>query len=108
MRFWPIHADDPDCDGFDTATETFLGTDPSGQCAADSTSNNEPEPDKWPMDFDDSQGANLADVGFYIAVLNAIKPDPLYSERFDLNMDGRINLADVGFFVTFLNKSCSP
>ena len=77
------------------------------QCAADSTSNDEPEPDKWPLDFNDSQGANLTDVGFYVAPLNAIGPLPPYTTRLDINMDNAITMADVGLFTAPLNQTCS-
>ena len=42
------------------------------------------------------------------AVLNKIKPDPLYSERFDFDMNDKITITDVGFFIQLLNEFCSP
>jgi hypothetical protein len=105
---WPIPADDPDCDGFDTATETFLGTDPLVQCAADSTSNNEPPPDKWPVDHTDNQIVNLFDLIPYVAALNSTAPGPPYTERLDLNMSGDINVFDLIPFVPALNETCTP
>ena len=77
-------------------------------CASDNTPNNEAAPDKWPLDFNDSQVVTTTDIGFYVPVLNAVKPNPLYSERFDFNRDDQVTTADVGFFIPFLNKSCSP
>ncbi len=105
---WPIPADDPDCDGFDTTTETFVGTGPFGQCAADDTANNEDLPDKWPADMNDNQLVNLFDVVPYIAALNSVAPNPPYFARLDLNASGNINLFDLLPFIPVLNKACSP
>ncbi len=105
---WPIPADDPDCDGFDTTAETFLGTDPLAQCSADSISNNEPTPDKWPVDHTDNQKVNILDLVPYIAALNSTAPGPPYTVRLDLNMNGSINLFDLVPFIAVLNKTCTP
>ena len=108
LRPWPVPADDPDCDGFDTATETFLVADPFAQCALTPTANDEPLPDKWPVDFNDDQFVNLFDLIPYIGALNTVAPGPPYSVRLDLNASGDINLFDLIPFITFLNEGCSP
>ena len=104
---WSVPANDPDCDNFTTATETFIGTDPNKQCAANAGVNNDPPPDRWPTDFNDSQSTNTIDVGFFVPVLNKSAPGPPYSVRFDFNGNGTINSIDVGRFVPVLNKNCS-
>jgi hypothetical protein len=107
MPPWTVPANDPDCDNFTTAHETFVGTTATQQCAANTGVNNEPPPDRWPTDFNDSQSTNTIDVGFFVPVLNKSAPGPPYSQRFDFNGNGTINSIDVGRFVPVLNKSCS-
>src|SRR5262249_9031315 len=48
-----------DGDTFLDSAEGFIGTDAGVKCAATSAANDEPLPDKWPMDFDDNQKALL-------------------------------------------------
>ncbi len=105
---WPIATDDPDCDGFSTTTETFVGTDPFGQCAADDAANNEPLPDKWPTDADDNQQTNVFDVVPYIPALNSVAPGPPYFARLDLDASGDISVFDLVPFISRLNKVCTP
>ena len=111
---WTLASVDPDCDGFPSlapdgglAAETFVGTTPTVQCAATSVANDEPSPDRWPLDMNDDQRANMLDVLMYIGKLNKIAPDPLYVQRFDLSGDSRVNLVDVLKFVPFLNQTCT-
>jgi len=114
-NYWPTPSDDADCDGFPSTLtqnglgpESFIGTSGSLKCAATATANDEPTPDRWPVDFNDDQRATIPDVLLYIGKLNYISPDPLYVQRFDLNGDGRVNLVDVLKFVPFLNEVCVP
>jgi hypothetical protein len=58
--------------------EAFIGTDPIRRCAANATANNEPLPDRWPLDFNDDQRANTLDVLQYVSVLNSTAPGPPY------------------------------
>jgi len=53
---------DSDGDGWSDLSEFFMGTDPNHSCAVNPTPNNEPPPDRWPVDFDDSQKLDLTDV----------------------------------------------
>ena len=96
MPAWPVPAGDPDCDGFASANEGVIGTDPSDACANTAGANDEAD-DRWPADFDDSRTVNVLDV------VNVLPPyfgstvgggDP-YSARRDLVPDGVINIADV-------------
>ncbi|MDP2674298.1 MAG: choice-of-anchor Q domain-containing protein [Dehalococcoidia bacterium] len=103
---WTVPADDPDCDGFTDARETFLTTDPNNACAVDNGTSNEGLPDHWPFDFDDNQRAALADVMGYIPVFNSFDPDPPYDPRYDLNQSGGITLADVMLYIPVFNLTC--
>ena len=108
VRSWSWPAGDTDCDGLTDTAEAFVGTQPQVQCAATPASNDEPTPDAWPYDMNDSQSANLVDILQYVGKLNYSDPNPLYVQRFDLNNDGGVNLVDVLKFIPFLNKSCAP
>ena len=87
---------------FRDSIESILGTNSAARCAADSTPNNEPGADAWPLDFNDDQRANTIDIGQFVPVLN--DPGPA---RFDLNASGGVNTIDIGFFVPALNHSCA-
>ena len=93
---WSIPSDDPDCDGFTTADENSIGTNPNLACGTDA----------WPPDFDDSQTVNILDVGEIRLVFHTTVPPT--SPRFDLKPDGDINILDVGELRLFYNLSCTP
>ena len=103
---WLTPIGDGDCDGFSSADEGTITTDPADPCANTSDSNDE-EPDAWPPDFNDDRLINLID-------LNKMLPPPLgawgsspgnpdpngdgtddWSPRRDLVIDGVINLPDL-------------
>jgi hypothetical protein len=103
---WPVSAPDPDCDGFATADEARLETDPEGQCAATAATNDETD-DRWPVDFNDSQFANTLDLVVYVTALNTSTGHPQYVARADLNGSGSINTLDLVAYATMLNKGCT-
>jgi hypothetical protein len=92
---WRVPPDDPDCDGFSTADENFMGTLPLEYCPATASINDEAPPDAWPYDHNDDRRVALADILVYIPSLNKYYPDPAYKPRLDLNTSGSITLADV-------------
>ncbi len=100
---WTVPANDPDCDGWTSATEDFIGTNASNHCAADDTADNEPLPDAWPPDFDDNQWVNIADI---------LKFKPVFgspSARHDLDASGgNINIVDVQKMQPWFGKQCDP
>ena len=68
----PVVPNDPDCDGFSPPRRKgCLGTDPESHCSATEARNDEPPGDPLPVDFDDNQLVNTADVGRYVLVLNS-------------------------------------
>ncbi len=107
LPVWTVPANDPDCDGFTTAAETFVGSDPNGHCAATPGSNNEGPPDRWEADFDDNQLATTLDLVSYVTALNTSPPNPDYVLRADLNGNGNISTLDLVAYVEMLNKSCA-
>ena len=112
---WSWPSGDSDCDSFpDTvkmgthAAESFIGTDPTRQCAATSTRNDEAI-DSWPEDFDDNRLVGLQDIGTFNPLIGARSGiDPRYTPRNDLNGDGLINLQDIGQLNMFFGKVCTP
>lgn len=94
---WPIPSNDPDCDGFTTAIESFVGTNPILHCGTDA----------WPPDINNDGKVSLSDVLKYAPVFNSLAPGPPYNVRYDLNADNKINLSDVLKFAPFFNQSCA-
>ena len=104
---WNVPAGDPDCDGFTTANENQVGTVPTLQCATTTAANDEPPPDRWPPDLNDSRTVNTVDIGFFVPLLNESAPGPPYEVRYDITFNGVINTVDVGRLIPFLNETCS-
>lgn len=114
---WPVPNGDSDCDGFpdsvaigppdSLAAEAGMGTDAASHCAADSTSNNEGLPDRWPVDFDDNQLANGSDLLTFATVFGGIAPSAPYDARWDLNADGRVSGSDFLKLAPFFGKTCA-
>ena len=78
---WPIAADDPDCDGWSTADEGFISTNPNDNCGGNLT---------WPPNvFNAPPSTNIVDI-FDIAALappvffSTPGPGSPYSVRLDL------------------------
>ena len=88
---WSIPPGDDDCDGWTTADEGVLGTDPNDPCANTATANDEAD-DRWPPDFDDNQIVNIIDV-----------------LAFDLSVGGAItiNIIDVLAMKPVFDESCT-
>ena len=103
---WPVPADDPDCDGFATNVENFVGTVPLNACPATNTPNDE-DPDAWPPDFNDDRDVDITDVLAIKPHFLTSAPDPGYSARHDLNADGDVDITDVLKLKPFFLKSCT-
>jgi hypothetical protein len=95
---WSIPANDPDCDGFATAVESFVGTNSTHQCGASA----------WPVDVNNDGKVTLADIAPLVLAFDAVAPNAPYSVRYDLTRDGKITLGDIVYFVLFFNRTCSP
>jgi hypothetical protein len=104
---WPVPSGDPDCDGFDTSDEGFMGTDAARYCAATLTPNDEAV-DAWPVDNNDDRQPGLADILAYIPVFLTSAPGPPYLRRLDLNANNTIGLADILAFIPFYLGTCTP
>ena len=107
---WPVILDgsDPDCDGFPTNDELYMGTDPDKACAATNTANDEGPADAWPFDFDDNRRAAIGDVISFIPVFNTFAPGPPYDPRYDLDASGGITLGDVLMYIPVFILLCTP
>jgi hypothetical protein len=106
---WFVPIGDDDCDGWTTADEGFIGTDPNDACANTPDLNDEAD-DRWPPDFDDSLRVDIFDVNLLAPpVFFSTAPGPPYSARRDLDANGIIDIFDVSamappiFFAT-----CTP
>jgi hypothetical protein len=107
-NWWDSPPTDPDCDGFTTADETRLGTNPNDPCADTSAVNDEDPDDKWPADFSDNQFVNTLDLVVYATSLNTTLGHPQFVARADLNGNDAINTLDLVPYVFMLNRSCVP
>ena len=94
---WTVPAGDDDCDGFTTAVEDFVGTDPLTLCGVGA----------WPPDFNDDGSVSIADVLALKPAFNSQAGDTKYEQRLDLNADARISIADVLALKPVFNLSCA-
>jgi hypothetical protein len=86
---WYTPAGDEDCDGFSTADENHVHTDPLDACPDNSSD------DVWPFDTKIDREINILDVVKFIPVLGFCSGDPSYDQRYDLMPDSCINILDV-------------
>jgi len=115
---WTIPAGDADCDGWSSAGEGSIGTEPDLACSAtgavthpgDPTKENDEPVDNWPADMNDDQVVNLSDV-LYLAPPKffSVGPGPPYGVRYDLNLDNAINLSDILYLAPpVFFAACTP
>jgi CSLREA domain-containing protein len=115
---WTVPAGDFDCDGFrdssfgtNSAPETYIGTVPGQHCALTAAQNDEPDPDAWPVDFNDNRLANGQDVGKFGPAYNKpVSAGPfggIPGVRFDFTGNSIINGQDIGKYNAFYNKACT-
>ena len=76
-------------------------------CSATAAANDEPLPDAWPPDFNDSRMVNGADILSFNSRFGSHSPNAPYDARWDLNANGTINGADVLQLNPFFGKSCA-
>jgi CubicO group peptidase (beta-lactamase class C family) len=106
---WRTPIGDQDCDGYTLAIETYVGTNGALACSATLAIGDEPLPDAWPVDFNDNQLVNGADILAYNSVFgSSVSVGPPYDVRWDLNASGIINGADILQFNPFFGKRCAP
>jgi DMSO/TMAO reductase YedYZ molybdopterin-dependent catalytic subunit len=104
---WVVPVGDDDCDGFTTADEGVIGTDPAAACP------DALDDDAWPPDLNAGTGCevghdgsvNILDVLCYKGKL---APDP-YDARYDINQNppAAVNILDVLLYKWFINMSCT-
>ncbi|MEX1193542.1 MAG: S8 family serine peptidase [Dehalococcoidia bacterium] len=94
---WPVGTGDPDCDGFSSAAEVTIGTNPLLQCST--------SVEAWPPDLVRNGTINILDV-------TALKPVfgqsvPPAAGRNDIVPDSVINILDVTILKPFFGKTCT-
>jgi hypothetical protein len=103
---WYVPLGDEDCDGFTTADEEYVGTDPLNACPDNGID------DAWPPDINMDRWVNVLDLLLYPArgVLMTHAGDPNYDPRFDLNADSEVNVLDLLVFPAkrVLMIRCTP
>ena len=103
---------DDDCDGFTTADEEYVGTDPLDDCPdVLGTPGLCPGPscdghDAWPPDSDIDRDADIVDVlKFRPYIMTSVPPSP---QRFDFDADGDIDIVDIMKYKPLIMTSCTP
>ena len=109
---WTNPPGDIDCDGYSSADEGTITTDPNDDCADD------PTDDAWPSDFDMNTFINLGDVFNVLPPYFGSSPGlpdtngdtiPDWSVRRDLQPNGFINLGDVFMVLPpYFGWNCTP
>jgi hypothetical protein len=99
---WPLADGDDDCDGYSTAVEKFIGTNPLMPC------DDGLEPSDWPPDINGDATADLIDVILFKPHFFSSDPDPGYDRRFDLDMSSTVDLIDILVFKPYYSASCTP
>jgi Tol biopolymer transport system component len=102
---WFVLPGDDDCDGWTTADEGFIGTDPNLACGGDFT---------WPPNINDAApSTNIVDI-FDVSALAppvffSTPPGPPYDPRFDLSPDGVIDIFDIAMMAPpIFFATCTP
>jgi putative hemolysin len=100
---WYVPLGDDDCDGFTTAVEDYMTTDPLDACPDDDTH------DAWPLDIDMNCDVSVTgDVYYYRGRIGATLGDPAWWQRLDLDMNGEISVTgDVFIYRGMIGKSCT-
>lgn len=88
---------DTDSDGFDDATEQFVGTNPNLACGINA----------WPVDLNNDGKVSLADVLAFSPSFNSNSNQSNYDKRFDLDMNGSISLADILRMQLYFGHRCT-
>jgi len=100
---WYVPLGDADCDGFTSAIETYLGTDPLDACR------DNPSDAAWPLDVNnDGQVSVVADVLNFRGRIGATPGDPNWWQRLDFNADGQISVVgDVLMYRGMIGETCT-
>ena len=96
---WPVPADDPDCDGFNSAVEDPVGANPLVQCGFNA----------WPADITNDTFSDTGDIGALTANFGApVPPAPARHNIAPDPVDGFIDTGDIGKMTAFFGMTCAP
>jgi hypothetical protein len=94
---WPVPEDDPDCDGFASPHEVFVGTEPLLACG----------PGAWPPDIDSNGHVQIDDVAFVAGKFGLVSGETGYTPRAELgSANGVIQIDDVAAAAGWFGKAC--
>ncbi|TAL56722.1 MAG: hypothetical protein EPN86_02535 [Nanoarchaeota archaeon] len=97
---------DTDADGFKDGLELYLGTNATAKCSITTIQNDEPI-DAWPVDANDDQLVNWADLLKFKQFFGSRIGNSTWDKRFDWNADGTISALDILKLKMFYNKNCT-
>ena len=96
---WQIASNDPDCDGFSTAVENSVGTNPLRQCGYNG----------WPADFNTDQYSDIFDITPVTANFGvSVPPGPVRQNIAPDPPDGFIDIFDITRLTALFGLSCAP
>jgi hypothetical protein len=103
---WEVPTGDQDCDGFTTAIENYLGTDPLDACPDDTSD------DAWPLDIYVDGVITVVDDAWNfrdrIGETGGQPPSPNWWVRLDFDMDNFITVTgDVFMYKGMIGETCS-
>jgi len=100
---WYVPLGDADCDGFTSAIETYLGTDPLDACR------DNPSHAAWPLDVNnDGKITVVGDVLNFRGRIGAAPGAPNWWQRLDFNSDGKLTVVgDVLLYRGMIGESCT-
>ena len=100
---WYVPLGDEDCDGFTSAIETYLATDPLDACR------DNPSDAAWPLDVNnDGQVSVVGDVLNFRGRIGATPGAPNWWQRLDFNADGQISVVgDVLMYRGMIGATCT-
>ncbi len=97
---WTLPPNDPDCDGFSTALENSVGTNPLAHCGTNA----------WPADVTDNTFSDIGDISFLTGNFGAqVPPAPA---RYNIAPDppmgppNFIDTADIAKMTGFFGQTC--
>ncbi len=97
---------DTDGDGFSDCAEKYMGTNVNLACPLTSVPDDEVV-DAWPPDFNDDTFVDITDVNRMSAQrIGAMRGDPDYNPRYDLNADGFIDITDKAAVTNRFGQTC--
>jgi len=95
---WLVPLNDPDCDGFGSTVETFVGTNPIVHCGLNA----------WPADMNNDMFVDISDISTLTGWFGqSVAPAPARYDVAPETPDGFVDITDVSRLTAFFGRSCA-